>query len=118
MSATSDTNLYRLVTRNLSDRERRPESPDAGRPVGVPSAAVAAAASIEVLLAPLGVSVIGVTEAPVREFSQEDVGGPATVSLINLNMPIDLPAIDHVLRGTDHPVLELRPVVAAPAAAG
>lgn len=96
LSREGDQNLYRLTTRALAASDRCDANGD------LPLASVLAPLGVEIVCAEAGEETDG-AHVPFA-----DQCGSAAVAVINLTVPIDLPAIDHVLRGSGYQVLDLR----------
>ncbi|MEM7322633.1 MAG: hypothetical protein AAF531_06075 [Actinomycetota bacterium] len=96
--------LYRLTTR-IAEGEDRPSVDGAADRGAYPTA------SLDEALAPIGVEVVDPhIEIVAEPCPGEDAARHATnVAMIQLTMPIDLPAIDHLLRQSGHQVLDLQP---------
>ena len=93
-SCRSGADLYRLTTR-ISESQESASDDDKTR--------------LGTVLAPLGIEILR-AELAVDPCPGSDLSGPHTsVAVINLTMPIDLPAIDYLLRASGHEVLDLRP---------
>lgn len=90
MSCRSGADLYRLTTR-ISERTECQAEYDA--------------AHLGTVLAPLGIEILQTGPAAGSAAG----GDGANTTVINLTMPIDLPAIDYLLRESGHEVLDLQP---------
>lgn len=66
------------------------------------------ATCLSTVLAPLGIEILRAEPSTDRCLGAEQIGSHTAVAVINLTMPIDLPAIDYLLRASGHEVLELR----------